>query len=112
MKNFEYFDPKTISQATRLLQKYQGNARVLAGGTDLFLRMRHRLLMPDIIIDIKRLKALFDKTNAQVPDYPSAPTDYLFAPAKRGQKRVLMRLIGGELRYDRVPESQKHLIVK
>ena len=58
MKNFEYFDPKTISQATRLLQKYQGNAQVLAGGTDLFLRMRHRLLTPDIIIDIKRIKAL------------------------------------------------------
>lgn len=58
MNNFAYFDPKTISQATRLLQKYQGSAKVLAGGTDLFLRMRHRALMPEVIIDIKRIKAL------------------------------------------------------
>ncbi|MGY8655001.1 MAG: sulfatase family protein [Verrucomicrobiia bacterium] len=61
---------------------------------------------------VQRLKALFDKTNAEVPDYPVAPNDYRFAPTKRGQKRILMRLIGGELRYDRIPESQKHLIVK
>lgn len=61
---------------------------------------------------VNRLKALFDETNAEVPAYPDPPNDYLFAPAGRGQKRVLMRLIGGELRYDRIPESQKHLIVK
>jgi CO/xanthine dehydrogenase FAD-binding subunit len=58
LKNFEYHDPKTVSQAVRLLRKHQGVARVLAGGTDLFLRMRHRALMPDVIIDLKRIKAL------------------------------------------------------
>lgn len=58
MNNFEYFDPKTVRQAVRLLQKYQGKAQVLAGGTDLFLRMRHRVVMPDAVIDIKRIKAL------------------------------------------------------
>lgn len=58
MNNFEYFDPKTVRQATRLLEKYQGNAHVLAGGTDLFLRMRHRAVMPEVIIDIKRINAL------------------------------------------------------
>ena len=58
MKNFEYADPKTVRQAVRLLSKYQGTAKVLAGGTDLFLRMRHRVLMPDVVIDLKRIKAL------------------------------------------------------
>jgi carbon-monoxide dehydrogenase medium subunit len=58
LKSFTYFDPKTVRQALRLLQKHQGTAKVLAGGTDLFLRMRHRALMPDVIIDVKRIKAL------------------------------------------------------
>lgn len=58
MHNFTYFDPKTVSQAVRLLQKYQGTAKVLAGGTDLFLRMRHRAVLPEVVIDIKRINAL------------------------------------------------------
>lgn len=58
MKNFQYFDPKTVSQAVRLLQKYQGTAKILAGGTDLFLRMRHRVVMPEVVIDLKRIKAI------------------------------------------------------
>lgn len=58
LKNFEYFDPKTVSQAVRLLRKHQGSTKVLAGGTDLFLRMRHRAVMPDVIVDLKRIKAL------------------------------------------------------
>jgi carbon-monoxide dehydrogenase medium subunit len=60
LKNFAYFDPKTARQAVRLLSKHQGQGtvKVLAGGTDLFLRMRHRVLMPDVVIDLKRIKAL------------------------------------------------------
>jgi carbon-monoxide dehydrogenase medium subunit len=58
LKNFAYFAPKTIRQAVRLLQKYQTTAKVLAGGTDLFLRMRHRALMPDVVIDVKRIPTL------------------------------------------------------
>jgi CO/xanthine dehydrogenase FAD-binding subunit len=58
VNNFAYFDPKTVRQAVRLLQKHQGVAKVLAGGTDLFLRMRHRAVMPHVVIDLKRIKAL------------------------------------------------------
>jgi carbon-monoxide dehydrogenase medium subunit len=58
LKSFEYFDPKTVSQAIRLLQKYQGNAKILAGGTDLFLRMRHGVLTPEVVVDIKGIHAL------------------------------------------------------
>ena len=59
MKNFEYFAPTSVSEAVDYLHQHQGRARVLAGGTDLFLRMRHRALMPDVIIDIKRIPELF-----------------------------------------------------
>jgi uncharacterized sulfatase len=61
---------------------------------------------------VERLLAEFRKTEAEVPDLPEPESAYLFREPGPGQSRVLMRLIGGELRYDRVPESQKHLIDK
>ena len=64
---------------------------------------------PDVV---KRLLAMFDKMQAQVPDFPTPKSDYLFKPPAKGRPRQLMRLIGGKLRYDRIPKSQKHLIAK
>ena len=58
---------------------------------------------------VARLKALFDKTEADMKDIPVPEDEYLFG--KENQKKgVLMRVIGGELRYDHIPEPQKHLI--
>ncbi|MGB0580197.1 MAG: hypothetical protein ACPGVU_10895, partial [Limisphaerales bacterium] len=59
---------------------------------------------------VKRLKTIFDQTVKEFPKFPSAPVDYLFAEPKKGERRTLMRLIGGELRYDRVPKPQRHLL--
>jgi CO/xanthine dehydrogenase FAD-binding subunit len=57
--NFDYFAPTTIPEAIDLLQEHQGRtAKVLAGGTDLFLRMRHRVSAPGVVIDIKRIAEL------------------------------------------------------
>jgi carbon-monoxide dehydrogenase medium subunit len=58
LHNFEYFDPTTLSQAVELLRQHAGNAKILAGGTDLFLRMRHRAIRPEVVIDIKRIPEL------------------------------------------------------
>ncbi len=61
---------------------------------------------------VARLLAAFNKVKAEVPEFPAPPSDYLFTPPADGQPRTLMRLIGGELRYDRIPKSQEHLIDK
>ena len=61
MDYFDYFAPATLPEAISLLQEYQGRAaaaKVLAGGTDLFLRMRHRATTPGAVIDIKRIPEL------------------------------------------------------
>lgn len=58
MKNFEYFDPTSVGEAVQLLREHAGQAKVLAGGTDLFLRMRRRALMPDVVVDLKRIADL------------------------------------------------------
>lgn len=58
---------------------------------------------------VARLLSMYEKTAAEVPNLPVPPSDYLLRrPAKGG--RPLMKLIGGELRYDRIPAFQQHLI--
>lgn len=58
MRNFAYFDPTSVSEAVDLLHQHAGKAKVLAGGTDLFLRMRHRVVMPEVVVDLKRIPEL------------------------------------------------------
>jgi len=40
LKVFSYFEPTTIEEAVRMLRKQGGQARPLAGGTDLLVRMK------------------------------------------------------------------------
>jgi carbon-monoxide dehydrogenase medium subunit len=58
LKNFEYFDPTSVGEAVALLRQHAGSAQVLAGGTDLFLRMHRRVVMPDVVVDLKRIAEL------------------------------------------------------
>jgi carbon-monoxide dehydrogenase medium subunit len=46
-----------MKQASTLLAKEKGRAFVLAGGTDLLVRLRTGFIEPDLIVDIKRIAA-------------------------------------------------------
>ncbi len=54
----QYERPNSIKDATRLLAKAKGKAFVLAGGTDLLVRMKSGFVEPDLVIDIKSIKGL------------------------------------------------------
>jgi carbon-monoxide dehydrogenase medium subunit len=58
VKEFEYLEPTNLQQALQWLNTHRGRARVLAGGTDLYLRMRKHVFTPDYIIDLKRVPGL------------------------------------------------------
>ena len=53
-----YESPKTTKEAVTLLSKEKGKAFVLAGGTDLLVRLRMDMIDPDLMIDIKRIPAM------------------------------------------------------
>jgi aerobic carbon-monoxide dehydrogenase medium subunit len=55
---FEYHAPATLDAAIGLLARYQGEARLLAGGQSLLPMMNFRLVSPAAIIDINRIPDL------------------------------------------------------
>ncbi len=58
MKPFEYFAPRTLVEASEILITHGDQARVLAGGTDLLLKMKAGRLAPKAVVNIKRLPGL------------------------------------------------------
>ena len=55
----DYFEPKTISEALTLLDKFGDKAKVIAGGTDVMVDMKYRD-EPGYLINIKRIPGLAD----------------------------------------------------
>ncbi len=51
-----YVAPDSIKSASSLLAKEKGSAFVLAGGTDLLVRMKGGFVEPDLVVDVKRIK--------------------------------------------------------
>ncbi len=58
MKSFEYFAPQSLNDAASLLRRYGSKAKLLAGGTDLCLRLERRLVDPGVVVDLKKIRAL------------------------------------------------------
>ena len=52
---FTYFAPKSVREATGLLQRYRGHAKILAGGCSLIPTMKLRLVSPEYLVDINRI---------------------------------------------------------
>jgi CO/xanthine dehydrogenase FAD-binding subunit len=50
-----YEAPETFEAAVALLSAASGEARVLAGGTDLLVQLRAGLVEPELVVDVKRL---------------------------------------------------------
>jgi carbon-monoxide dehydrogenase medium subunit len=55
---FDYYQPSTLQEASRLLKENGPGGRFLAGGTDLVIAMKEKGLLPNYIVDLKRLPGL------------------------------------------------------
>jgi len=55
---FEYLQPKTLKEALALLAQYGKDAKLLAGGTDLMLKMDANVIKPKYVIDISGIREL------------------------------------------------------
>ena len=55
---FDYKIPKTLGEACDLLWEADGKAKIIAGGTDLVIRLRNKDQRPQCLIDITRVPEL------------------------------------------------------
>ncbi len=58
MRAFAYARPATLADAVALLAEHGPDARLLAGGTDLVIRLRDGSARPSIVVDVKRIAEL------------------------------------------------------
>jgi len=56
--SFQYYEPRSLDEALEILGKHAGEARILAGGTDLLVKMKTRQVEPRIVVNIKRIPGL------------------------------------------------------
>jgi len=54
----QYLMPKTLSEALTLLSDYKGEARIIAGGTDLVVQGRGGTVKAKVLVDITRIPGL------------------------------------------------------
>ena len=54
----QYIAPEKTADAVKLLAKSKDKVHILAGGSDLLVRMKGGYIEPDVIIDIKRIKPM------------------------------------------------------
>ena len=55
MESIQFRKPETVDEAVKLLQGADGNAKILAGGTDLLVQLRAHMIDPSVIVDIKHI---------------------------------------------------------
>ena len=57
LPKFKYFEPKDINATVSYLQK-EPSAKILAGGTDLLINLKHRVESPTTVVNIKGIADL------------------------------------------------------
>lgn len=55
---FDYIAPTSVDKAVAALVEGGRDTRVMAGGTDLIVKIRHRMLFPKCIVNLKRIAGL------------------------------------------------------
>jgi 4-hydroxybenzoyl-CoA reductase beta subunit len=58
LPSFEYLEPRNVKEALEMLADHAGQAAVVAGGTDLVVRMKQRLAEPAFLVSLKHLSNL------------------------------------------------------
>ncbi|SEP04318.1 carbon-monoxide dehydrogenase medium subunit [Salinihabitans flavidus] len=62
MREFEFLEPQTLTEALAMMSEYEDDACVYAGGTALLLAMRQRMLSPGFVVSLGKLDELREIT--------------------------------------------------
>jgi CO/xanthine dehydrogenase FAD-binding subunit len=65
MNKFEYHRPRTLAEAFDLMEKFKGRAKYIAGGTDIMVRIRQKVLQPEALISLRGIGDLSGIRNGE-----------------------------------------------
>ncbi len=68
LPNFNFHEPSTLAEACDLLGELKAKGKVLAGGTDLIVNMKKKLVAPEHVVSIERIQELkgIDTSNGTI----------------------------------------------
>jgi carbon-monoxide dehydrogenase medium subunit len=55
---FEYFSPVTLAETAAILTQFNGQAKILAGGTDLLVEIKEGICRPTGVVNLKKIPGL------------------------------------------------------
>jgi len=58
LPRFDYYEPRDIAEACKLLSHFKTSARVIAGGTDILVNMKKGLISPEYLVGIGKIPGL------------------------------------------------------
>lgn len=58
LPDFEYFTPDSVEEACQLLSKYGSKSKAIAGGTDVLVKMKKEVEVPEVLVSIGQLSQL------------------------------------------------------
>jgi carbon-monoxide dehydrogenase medium subunit len=58
LPKFNYFSPSSLGETFKMLKDYKGKSRLLAGGTDLLVKMKKGAVSPDVVVDLSKISEL------------------------------------------------------
>ena len=101
LPQFEYLAPRSVEEACSLLQKYEGETRIKAGGTIVIHRMKERIGVPKYLMSLKAINDFdhitFDKsTGIKIGAMASLQSiaDSTVVKEKSGMLAVVCRKLG------------------
>ena len=58
LPDFDYHEPLNLEEACRILAELGSKAKLLAGGTDLIVNMKKKVLSPEHLVSLSRIEEL------------------------------------------------------
>ena len=65
LPKFDFHEPKTVEEACQLLSEYGKKARPIAGGTDLMVNMKKKVVSPEHLVSLSRIDVLKSLAKAE-----------------------------------------------
>ncbi len=58
MNRYDYYQPESLKEAYGLIDKLKGNARYIAGGTDIIWRVKQKAIEADALVSLRGIESL------------------------------------------------------